>query len=138
MSNQQIYKFYTTLLVNLLSSIFPGILGSDLNGRHQPNPQILSHDQVFRAQVGETLALPCRVANLGTYVLMWKQQNRVLTAGTLVVRKDYRMRLRDDFSLELAELKPDDQGTYTCEIDVMGKPLSIRHKVIFCSYRSLF
>ena len=39
------------------------------------------------------------------------------------------MRLRDDFSLELSELKPDDQGTYTCEIDVMGKPLSIKHKV---------
>ena len=66
---------------------------------------------------------------LGNYVLMWKQQNRVLTAGTLVVRKDYRMRLKDDFSLELTQLKPDDQGTYTCEIDVMGKPISIKHKV---------
>ena len=60
---------------------------------------------------------------------MWKQQNRVLTAGTLVVRKDYRMRLKDDFSLELTQLKPDDQGSYTCEIDVMGKPISIKHKV---------
>jgi hypothetical protein len=66
---------------------------------------------------------------VGNYVLMWKQQNRVLTAGTLVVRKDYRMRLKDDFSLELTQLKPDDQGTYTCEIDVMGKPISIKHKV---------
>ena len=33
--------------------------------RHQPNPQILSHDQIFRAQVGESLVLPCQVANLG-------------------------------------------------------------------------
>ena len=33
--------------------------------RHQPSPQILSHDQIFRAQVGETLVLPCQVANLG-------------------------------------------------------------------------
>ena len=33
--------------------------------RHQPNPQILSHDQIFRAQVGETLVLPCQVAALG-------------------------------------------------------------------------
>ena len=97
--------------------------------RTQPTPQILSHDQVFRAQVGETLVLPCQVANLGTYVLMWKQQKRVLTAGTLVVRKDFRMQLRDDFALELEQLKPDDQGTYTCEIDVMGKPLSIQHTV---------
>ena len=96
---------------------------------HQPSPQILSHDQIFRAQVGENLVLPCQVSNLGTYVLMWKQQKRVLTAGTLVVRKDYRIKLKDDFSLVLTELKPDDQGTYVCEIDVMGKPLSIKHKV---------
>ncbi len=66
---------------------------------------------------------------MGQYILMWKQGTRVLTAGTLVVRKDYRMRLRDDFSLELNKLKPDDEGTYTCEIDVMGKPISIQHKV---------
>ena len=98
----------------------PGGAGdSGSSSRHQPSPQILSHDQIFRAQVGETLVLPCQVANLGTYVLMWKQQNRVLTAGTLVVRKDYRMRLKDDFSLELTQLKPDDQGTYTCSRSIV-------------------
>ena len=112
------------------SNFFSGNFEGHHHGHlQQPSPQILSHDQIFRAQVGETLVLPCQVANLGTYVLMWKQQKRVLTAGTLVVRKDPRMRLRDDFSLEISELKPDDQGTYTCEIDVMGKPISITHKV---------
>ena len=99
--------------------------------RSQPTPRIESPEQVFRAQVGETLVLPCQVSNLGTYVLMWKQEKRVLTAGTLVVRKDFRIHLRDDFALELQQLKPDDQGTYTCEIDVMGKPLSIQHTVSY-------
>ena len=119
----------TELFPFLFSGNFDHGLRNSGHLQQQPSPQILSHDQIFRAQVGETLVLPCQVANLGTYVLMWKQQKRVLTAGTLVVRKDYRMRLRDDFSLELSELKPDDQGTYACEIDVMGKPISITHKV---------
>ena len=39
--------------------------GGHSTSRHQPNPQILSHDQIFRAQVGETLVLPCQVAALG-------------------------------------------------------------------------
>ena len=107
---------------------FPGNLDTL---RSQPTPRIESPEQVFRAQVGETLVLPCQVSNLGTYVLMWKQEKRVLTAGTLVVRKDFRIHLRDDFALELQQLKPDDQGTYTCEIDVMGKPLSIQHTVSY-------
>ena len=77
--------------------------------RTQPTPQILSHDQVFRAQVGETLVLPCQVANLGTYVLMWKQQKRVLTAGTLVVRKrkqfSTKKRVKDESMSRCSKMK---------------------------------
>ena len=60
---------------------------------------------------------------------MWKRGQRVLTAEKLVVRKDERIRLTDDFSLEITDLRPEDQGTYTCEVDVMGKPISIQHTV---------
>jgi hypothetical protein len=49
------------------------------------------------------------VTNLDNFVVMWKQANRVLTAGNLVVRKDPRMSLRDDYSLELSDVTPDDQ-----------------------------
>ena len=66
---------------------------------------------------------------MGSFVLMWKKQGRVLTAGNLVVRKDNRIQLRNDFSLEINNLKPDDQGPYICEIDVMGKPVLIEHTV---------
>ncbi len=70
---------------------------------------------------------------------MWKQASRVLTAGNLVVRKDPRMSLRDDYSLELSDITPDDQGAYTCEIDIMGKPISIKHTVNFHSiYKRIF
>ena len=76
--------------------------------------------------------LPCHVTNLDNFVVMWKQANRVLSAGNLIVRKDPRMSLRDDYSLELSDVTPDDQGVYTCEIDVMGKPIAIQHTVSSC------
>ena len=60
---------------------------------------------------------------------MWKKDGRVLTAGNLVVRKDTRMELHGDFSLAINALKPEDQGPYICEIDVLGKSISIEHTV---------
>ena len=50
-----------------------------------------------------------QVANLGKFVLMWKQGSRVLTADRLVVRKDDRIRLRDDSALEISDLRAEDQ-----------------------------
>ena len=66
---------------------------------------------------------------MGSFVLMWKKDDRVLTAGNLVVRKDSRLQLRNDFSLEINSLKPEDQGPYVCEIDVMGQAITIDHTV---------
>ena len=71
---------------------------------------------------------------MGSFVLMWKKDDRVLTAGNLVVRKDNRLQLRDDFSLEINSLKPEDQGPYICEIDVMGQPITIDHTVKIKEY----
>lgn len=93
------------------------------------SPKILSHDQIFREQEGQSLILPCAVSNIGNFVLMWKKKNRVFTAGTLIVRKDPRINLRNDFALEIHNLRSEDQGTYTCEIDVLGKTISIEHTV---------
>lgn len=108
-----------------------GYYDSQARVRSYPNiaPQIVSPDQTFRSELGDRLVLPCQVANLDKFVLMWKQGNRLLTAGKMVVRKDSRIRLRDDFSLEIEELRAEDQDTYTCEIDVLGKPISIQHHV---------
>ena len=79
--------------------------------------------------MGDSLTLPCKVANLEPFVLMWKQGTRVFTAQSFVVRKDSRIKLRNEHDLEISNLRPEDQGTYTCEIDVHGKPISIEHTV---------
>ncbi len=85
--------------------------------------------QIIRAKQGETVVLPCQTINLDGYVLVWKQANRVLSAGTLVVRKDPRISLRPDYSLELTDITPDDQGVYKCEIELGGKAISVQHTV---------
>ena len=52
----------------------------------------------------------------------------VLHFGTGISTIKMAAKFENFFPL-LEEIKPDDQGTYTCEIDVMGKPLSIQHTV---------
>ena len=107
--------------------------------KEKPRTELLPPPQLFRAELGESLVLPCRVANLGEFVLMWKRNSRVLTAGNLVVRKDSRISIAGGgphdrgggggHGLEIADLRADDGGTYTCEVDVMGRPIHISHTV---------
>lgn len=58
------------------------------------SPRIQSQGEVFRAEVGDTLLLPCKVANLGPMILLWKKGTRVLTAGAMKVRRDKRINLQ--------------------------------------------
>ncbi len=71
---------------------------------------------------------------------MWRRgDGRVLTADRVVVRKDDRIKLGagpgpgggDPYSLQIQDLRADDQGAYVCEVDVLGKPISIEHRVSF-------
>ena len=41
----------------------------------------------------------------------------------------HRIRIGDDYGLEIADLRAEDRGTYTCEVDIMGKPIHISHTV---------
>ena len=56
-------------------------------------PKILTEGRLHRVKVGETLMLACDVRNLGPMVLMWKKGHRVLTAGSVVVKRDKRIEL---------------------------------------------
>ena len=45
-------------------------------------PEIITPSQVIRREVGGTAILACSVENLGQYVVMWKQQGRVISGQT--------------------------------------------------------
>ncbi|XP_059095815.1 brother of CDO-like [Tigriopus californicus] len=92
-----------------------------------PQPKILNDGQVFRAQVGDTLLLPCSVRDLGPMILLWKKGTRVLTAGDMMVRRDDRIDLKGT-DLQINSVDVEDGGNYSCEIEADAEyPVVITH-----------
>jgi hypothetical protein len=48
----------------------------------------------------------------GTLILLWRRGTNVLTASTLKVTTDERVRLVGGYNLEISELEPQDAGDY--------------------------
>ena len=46
-------------------------------------PEIMTPGQVIRREVGGTAILACSVENLGQYVVMWKQEGRVISGQSV-------------------------------------------------------
>ena len=50
----------------------------------------------------------------------------------MLVRKDARLKLSvtdTDFNLYLSSLTLEDDSEYTCEVDIMARPISITHRL---------
>ena len=95
-------------------------------------PDIVTVGRVLRVEAGQSAKLTCTVNNLGKYVVMWKQNGRVISAGNLLVRKDNRYQLKiadNNFNLDISDLTLDDASEYKCEVDTMGRPISIVHSL---------
>lgn len=72
-------------------------------------------------------------------VLLWRRGANVLTAASIMVTRDERLRLVDGYNLEIADLEPQDAGDYVCQIsdkvnkdqihtvEILGKP-----RPLFC------
>ena len=61
--------------------------------------------------------LHCRLF-LGSSVIVWKQTDRIISAGEVLLRKDSRMSLiksSNGFNLQLANVTPDDRGKLKME-----------------------
>jgi hypothetical protein len=52
-----------------------------------------------------------QVANIGTSTLIWKKDNRIISAGDIVIRKDQRFTL-EGFNLTLNSVQVKDEGEY--------------------------
>jgi hypothetical protein len=61
--------------------------------------------------------------------MLWKKGHRVLTAGTMKVRRDPRMRLVNT-DLQISKIGVHDGGMYRCEIEQdENQPLAVVHTV---------
>jgi len=66
--------------------------------------------------VGDTIVLPCKVKNLGSYVLLWRRGAAVLTAQNLMVTRDARFKIIDGYNLQISNVRISDAGDYVCQI----------------------
>lgn len=119
---------FLLLAVNngLLASRYPDHGKGEAEARE---PRIVTGHKVYQVEEGGQVTLQCGVKHLGNMVLMWKQGPRVLTAGSMVVRRDRRLRLEGN-NLVISELEAADSGEYDCEIEAdSDRPISVTHKL---------
>ncbi|XP_029404263.1 limbic system-associated membrane protein [Bactrocera dorsalis] len=80
------------------------------------SPKFLSRGHLYKVIVGETIELPCKVQNLGSFVLLWRKGSSVLTAGHLKITRDQRFKIVGDYNLQIASVKTQDAGDYICQL----------------------
>ncbi|GAB0096699.1 Immunoglobulin-like domain superfamily [Sergentomyia squamirostris] len=91
-------------------------------------PMFISRSETFKFVAGETILLPCEVANTDNYIVAWKRGIAILSAGTVKVTPDPRVRLVNGFSLQIRDAVPQDGGDYICQIATL-EPREITHTV---------
>lgn len=66
---------------------------------------------------GQNLFLSCEdIKELGSYRRLWYRGTDLLTAATVVITFDERVRVVNDVNIEISNITIDDEGEYTCTI----------------------
>ncbi|XP_037947418.1 hemicentin-1-like isoform X2 [Teleopsis dalmanni] len=99
---------------------------TSLLSKHEP--MFISRSETFKFVAGDTIVLPCEVENTDPYVVAWKRGIAILTAGSVKVTPDPRVRLSNRFNLQIRDAVPQDAGDYICQIATM-EPREITHTV---------
>ncbi|CAG9807706.1 unnamed protein product [Chironomus riparius] len=79
-------------------------------------PKFISRGQSYRAVIDDTIVLPCATQDLGSNILLWRRGSSVVTASNLMITRDPRFRLLDEYSLQIKGVRPQDAGDYICQI----------------------
>ncbi|XP_049530696.1 neural cell adhesion molecule 2-like [Anopheles darlingi] len=116
----------TVLLAQLFVNIRIGEAASQILNKAEP--LFISRSEAFKFAVGDTITLPCEVASPGSYVLAWKRGIAILTAGTVKVTPDPRVRLVNGYTLQIRDAVPQDAGDYICQMALLD-PREITHHV---------
>ena len=90
---------------------------------------ITSESRTFRAPISDEITLPCDPVHLGKFVLVWKHNDEVLTAGSMMVTPDSRFALVGGYNLRIRNIKMKDKGAYTCSISTFEEPVTVTHRL---------
>ncbi|KAH8268158.1 hypothetical protein KR026_001305 [Drosophila bipectinata] len=121
-------SLHTSLLlaISMVSLLFESASAQSMLSKNEP--MFISRSETFKFITGETIVLPCEVANTDAYVVAWKRGIAILTAGSVKVTPDPRVRLVNGFNLQIRDAQPTDAGDYICQIATMD-PREITHTV---------
>ncbi|XP_058824560.1 hemicentin-1-like [Topomyia yanbarensis] len=114
------------LLTQLTVNISIGEAASQILNKAEP--LFITRSEAFKFAVGDTITLPCEVSSPGSYVLAWKRGIAILTAGSVKVTPDPRVRLVNGYTLQILDATAQDAGDYICQIATMN-PREITHHV---------
>ncbi|XP_065344110.1 protein amalgam isoform X1 [Cloeon dipterum] len=89
-------------------------------------PSFATISKKFRVVTEDTVILPCEINNLGLYQVVWKRGASILTAGTLKIYPDNRIRLVEGTNLEIRDISTKDAGDYVCQISLL-EPITLTH-----------
>ncbi|XP_037943558.1 lachesin-like [Teleopsis dalmanni] len=115
------YAYHTNGISDIKFSASTSLLS-----KHEP--MFISRSETFKFVAGDTIVLPCEVENTDPYVVAWKRGIAILTAGSVKVTPDPRVRLSNRFNLQIRDAVPQDAGDYICQIATM-EPREITHTV---------
>lgn len=110
------YLAFKAIYVHFSVSISEGSFILPENEAPTTAPKFLSRGHLYKVIVGETIELPCKVQNLGSYVLLWRKGSSVLTAGHLKITRDQRFKIGADYNLQINGVKTQDAGDYICQL----------------------
>ena len=66
----------------------------------------------------------------GDHSVVWRKGHEVLTAAGLLLSRDPRYKLhKNDFSLELQNIRPNDAGDFVCQLSTLEEAMEIAHTV---------
>ncbi|XP_055644750.1 hemicentin-1-like isoform X3 [Toxorhynchites rutilus septentrionalis] len=126
-SHLHLLTFITVLLLTqLIVNISIGEAASQILNKAEP--LFITRSEAFKFAVGDTITLPCEVSSPGSYVLAWKRGIAILTAGSVKVTPDPRVRLVNGYTLQILDAVAQDAGDYICQIATMN-PREITHHV---------
>jgi len=111
------------IIIQFVQSGRSSNLGSS---KQQLSPSFISRQNIYKEEIGDTALLLCKVKNLGSSIIVWKQPDRIISAGMGMIRKDRRMKLlehNDGVNLQITNLDIDDAGNYICEVENEGEPI---------------
>ena len=76
----------------------------------------------------------CKCSLPGSSTIVWKQPERIISAGERLIRKDRRMRLvkvKNGIGLQIAKVTPEDRGAYD---HILSLPSYFHKFYLWCDY----